>query len=238
MFILIGLSFLTDYILARIANPTAHRVFVGIGVVVHEYSHALACVFTRTKIVEIKLFEKTGGHVTHEKRNPIVMTIIGMAPLFGGIIVIILLTALFGYIGVQFHREFLNLEAAGFAQTFLALILAAGYTFYDNIVLLSQVTIFFIIFLYFIGSITATLAPSSVDLKHAVIGMIILMALAILTAYLRPLSYIPGVTELFNTPTPALDFIIKWLSSGIAIGLIAVFIFLIPLVIILALKQK
>ncbi|UCH88914.1 MAG: hypothetical protein JSV49_11865 [Thermoplasmata archaeon] len=238
MLILIALSFLTDYILARLANPTAHRIFVGPGIIVHEYSHALACVLTRTKIHEIKLFEKTGGHVTHEKRNPVIMTFISMAPLFGGILVIILLTALFGSFGVSFHSGFIDLEPSGFPQAFLALLASAGYTIYNNIILLNMVTIFFFIFLYFVGTITAVLAPSSTDLKHAVLGMIIIFVLAVVTITTKPLSYIPGVTDYFQSSTPALDFIITWLSRGIAIGLIAVFIFLVPLLIMLAVKSR
>jgi hypothetical protein len=237
MFILIALSFITDHILARIANPTAHRVFVGPGIIVHEYSHALACVLTRTKIHEIKLFERTGGHVTHAKRNPIIMTIIAMAPLFGGILVILLLSALFGSIGVRFNSGFINLEPEGFMDAFLALIIAAGQTFYNNLALLNEITIFFLIFLYFVGSITAVLAPSQPDLKNGALGLVILFILALITSFLQPLSEVPGVVDYFGTPTPALDFIITWLSRGIAIGLIAVFIFLIPLLVMLALKR-
>jgi hypothetical protein len=43
------------------------RIFIAPGIIVHEYSHALACLLTGTKIVEIKLFKTEGGHVRHEK---------------------------------------------------------------------------------------------------------------------------------------------------------------------------
>jgi hypothetical protein len=165
------------------------------------------------------------------------MTIISMAPLFGGILAIILLTALFGSIGVQFHREFLDLDPSGFGEAFFALLKSAGYTIYDNLALLSVVTVFFLIFLYFVGSITAVLAPSKVDLTHAALGIIIMMIMAVVVIYTTPLAYIPGVEDTFNSQTPGLDFIISWLSRGIAIGLIAVFIFLIPLTIIFLIKK-
>lgn len=236
MFILIALSFLTDYTLARLASPGAHSFTVRFGVIIHELSHAAACVFTGTKIHEIKLFESTGGHVTHDKRNIFISSIISMAPLFGGVLVIILLTIIFGTVGVSFHRGFIELEATGFLQTFAMLLKSAGYTFYYNIQW-SVVTIYFIIFLYLVGSISAALAPSKVDLQHAAIGLLVLFGIAVVAIYTKPLSYIPGVMDYFNTPTPALDFIIEWLSKGIAIGLIAVIIFLIPLLIMLAIKR-
>jgi hypothetical protein len=238
MFILIGLSFLTDNLLARIASPNAHRIFVGPGIIVHEYSHALACVLTRTKIHEIKLFEKSGGHVTHAKRNPFIMAIIAMAPLFGGILAIILLAALFGSIGVRFHGGFIDLQPTGFPEAFIALIVAAGKTFYDNIVLLSGVTIFFFIFLYFVGSIAAVFAPSTADLRNGAIGIVLLFVIGVLVIYTEPLSYIPGVVDYFGTGTPGLDFVISWLSRGIAIGFIGIFIFLLPLTFIYLIKRR
>ena len=238
MFLLVGLSFFTDHILARISSPTAHRVFVGPGVIIHEYSHALACVLTGTKIHEIKLFEKSGGHVTHAKRNPFIMAVIAMAPLFGGILAIILLAALFGSIGVRFHGGFIDLQPSNFPEAFLALMISAGRTFYDNIILLNAVTIFFIIFLYFVGSIAAVFAPSKADLKNGAIGLVLLFIIGIITIYIEPLSYIPGVVEFFNTPTPALDFIISWLSRGIAIGFIGIIIFLVPIMIIYLIKRR
>jgi hypothetical protein len=238
MFILMGLSFLTDHLLARIASPTAHRVFVGPGVIVHEYSHALACVLTGTKIHEIKLFEKTGGHVTHEKRNPFIMAVIAMAPLFGGILAIFLLSLLFESIGVRSHGGFINLSPSGFPEAFWSLMEAAGRTFYDNIALLSAITIFFLFFLYFVGSIAAVFAPSTADLKNGAIGLVLLFAAGILAIYLKPLSYIPGVEDYFGTPTPALDSLVSLLATGIAIGFIGIIIFLLPLTVIFLIRRR
>jgi len=238
MFLLIGFSFLIDHILARISSGTAHRIFVAPGIIIHEYSHALACLLTRTKIHEIKLFEKEGGHVTHEKRNPIIMTVIAMAPLFGGIIIIMLLGILFNSIGVEFSSKFVNLQPSNLLQAFGILILSAGITFYENIILFNHVTIFFFIFLYFVGSIVAVLAPSKTDLENAAVGLIILFIVALLTVWLKPLSYIPGVESYFNSQTPALDIIIDTLSQGLSVGFLAVFIFMIPLIVIYAIKRR
>ena len=83
MLILIVLSFLSDYLLARIFTQGKHRYFVGLGVIVHELSHYIACKLTGTRVHEVVFFEKTGGHVTHDKRNPLITTVIAMAPLFG-----------------------------------------------------------------------------------------------------------------------------------------------------------
>ncbi|MCR4316243.1 MAG: M50 family metallopeptidase [Planctomycetes bacterium] len=61
------------------------RVMVAPGVIVHEYSHALGCLLTGAKIKEIVLFEKTGGHVTHQMpRVPLIGgPVISFAPVIG-----------------------------------------------------------------------------------------------------------------------------------------------------------
>ena len=84
MFILIALSFGTDHLLARVFSSGAHRYFVGIGVIVHEMSHYIACKLTLTRVEEVVFFEESGGHVTHEKRNFLVTVFISMAPLVSG----------------------------------------------------------------------------------------------------------------------------------------------------------
>lgn len=69
------------------------RIFVAPGVIVHEYSHVLACLLMGARIEKIALFEKTGGYVRHSipkipKWPPVVgpsigMVVISFAPIFG-----------------------------------------------------------------------------------------------------------------------------------------------------------
>ena len=143
MIILILFSFFVDYLLARIFSKGAHRFFVFLGVIVHEYSHAFGCLITGTKIKEIKLFEESGGHVTHEKRNPFITAIIAMMPLFGCSLFLLLLAWLFQQVGVVFHSTGLTISSDNFLGSFSQILVAAAWTFYDNLILLNVTTIFF-----------------------------------------------------------------------------------------------
>lgn len=238
MIIIIVLSFFVDYLLARIFSKGAHRFFVFLGVIVHEYSHAFGCVITGTKIKEIKLFEETGGHVTHEKRNPFITAIIGMMPLFGCSAFLIILAYIFSYIGVHSHASTLTLGNRNFLEAIWLFLVSAGETFYDNIVPLSVITIFFFLFLYFVGSVAACIAPSGVDMKHSIFGMIIIAILGFATIYLHPLGYVPGVQDQFGTTTPILDFIVYGLTFALGIGLFGIILILVILVPIAFLKKR
>ena len=80
--------------------------------------------------------------------------------------------------------------------------------------------------------VVSTLAPSSVDLRNGGLGVVVLGVIAGLAAWLKPLSYIPALTEFFGTPTPAMDFAFKWMGAGLDIGLFAavvVLVFAVPL---------
>ena len=236
--ILIVLSFFVDYLLARIFSKGAHRFFAFLGVIVHEYSHAFGCLITRTKITEIKLFEESGGHVTHQKRNPFITAIIGMMPLFGCSFFIFLLGWLFGHIGVEFKTVGLSEYDQNFLVAFGQIMIATGETFYWNFVPLGITTIFFILFLYFVGSVAACIAPSKTDLKNSFVGLIIIIIIGFLTIFLQPLGYIPGIVDRFGTPTPILDFIVSGLTQAIGIGLIGVFLILLILIPVAILKRK
>jgi len=238
MIILILFSFFVDYLLARIFSAGAHRFFVFLGVIVHEYSHAFGCLITRTRITEIKLFEKSGGHVTHQKRNPFVTSIIGMMPLFGCSAFLLLLAYVFSAIGVEFHGTVLSSENSNILLTFWQFLILAAQTFYDNFVPFNIIqVIFFILFLYFVGSVAAAIAPSSTDMKHSFVGLVIILILGLITIYLHPLSYVPGITDQFNSNTPILNFIVERLTYAIGIGMIGVFLILLILVPVAALKR-
>ena len=238
MAILILLSFFVDYLLARIFSRGGHRFFVFLGVIVHEYSHAFGCLITGTKIKEIKLFEETGGHVTHQKRNAFITAIIAMMPLFGCSVFLLLLAFLFRQIGVEFHETGISLSGNDFLGGFAQVIVAAGQTFYDNIIALSIVTVFFFIFLYLVGSVAACIAPSGTDLKNGMVGLVIMLILGLITIFLHPMGYIPGIIDQFGTSTPVLDFSVYWLGRAIGIGMIGVFLILIILIPVAIIRRK
>jgi len=238
MVVLIVLSFATDHLLARIFSAGAHRYFVGLGVIVHELSHYIACKLTLTKVTEVVFFEESGGHVTHEKRNPVITLFISMAPLVGCSLFILFLAWLFRMVGVEFNSVAPDLNDATFVESLWAMMRVAGQTIWDNFALMSMVTIFFLIFLYLVGSVAATIAPSGVDLKHAAIGLVLFAVIGALAIYIHPLSYLPGVEK----DTPIMDAILVHeeygLINAIGIGLIGIFLILAFLIPIAILKRR
>ncbi len=216
---LILLGALNERLLARIFSGGGHRAFVWLGVVVHEASHWLACVLTGTKEYEVKMFERSGGHVRHERRGPVVMALIGLAPALGCSLFMILLVHLFALAGVRFEPG--GLELADPAASLWALIASAAATIWVNLAALGPSTAFFLLFLYLVWSVAACLAPSRTDLKHAAAGALALAALGAIVVLTRPLR-IFGVDG-----TPALDFLALRLMDAVGVGLI---VSLIPLI--------
>ncbi|RZN34784.1 MAG: hypothetical protein EFT35_09025 [Methanophagales archaeon ANME-1-THS] len=241
MGILILLSFLCNTLLGRISTRRSYLYFIWLGVLVHEYSHALACVLTHTKITEIK-FDRGGGYVKHQRCNPLVNAIVSMAPLFGCSLFLLLLAWLFGILptywqvkGVVFYPATIDLNDTSFINSFIALLSATKETFWVNTVeLFGWTTLFFLVFLYLVGSVSVCIAPSDGDLKHAAWGLLILIALGFLVLWLKPLGYIPGVIGYFGTPTPVLDFSIKWLTVALGTGLVGTLLIL-PILVAIAL---
>src|SRR5687768_18527214 len=87
--IIYGLSYLTMYKLAHVSRRSyrLYRLILLPGVVVHELSHTLACLLTRTSIHQISFWDETGGKVIHEKPKWPIITqpFISVAPLPVGI---------------------------------------------------------------------------------------------------------------------------------------------------------
>jgi len=214
MAVLIALGFANDHLLARIMRDRTHRIFVGIGVIVHETSHWLACKLTGTEVFEVSLFEASGGHVKHEQRGPVVTAFIGLAPVFGGSLFLMLLAWLFGMGGVRFAEPAIALEDP--LSSVLSLLAAAGQTIWMNITAFNLSTLLFLLLLYLVWSMVACIAPSRPDLKNAAVGAVILSVAGAVMIYLRPLSFL----GLGISGTPALDFIVGRLTEVIGMGII------------------
>ena len=212
MVVLIVLGFATDYLLARIFGDRPHRVFVGIGVIVHESSHWLACKLTGTQVFEVSFFEATGGHVKHEKRGPVVMAVIGMAPIIGGSLFLMLLGYIFGFAGVKYTRPDIDLNDP--LATSASMLVAAGTTLWVNLSAMSFVTLLFLLFLYLVWSMVACIAPSRPDMKNAASGAVILVIIGALVVFLQPLS-LAGISG-----TPVLEFIASNLMIVVGVGII------------------
>ena len=131
----LGLSYAANYWLARIFAGTLYRYLIAPGVVVHEYSHALACLLVGARIKEVRLFEAAGGRVVHEEpRLAFGLGLISVAPIFG---------------------------AAGVAYG-LAALLVPGFIGFGDLEVASWQ---FLLFAYLGGSVVAAMAPSKQDLR-------------------------------------------------------------------------
>lgn len=211
--LLVLLGYLNDLVLSRMFRSTrAHRLFVGIGVIVHETSHWAACVLTRTRVYEVALFEETGGHVRHERRGPLVMALIGMAPILGSVLFLMLLAWLFSFGGVRFSSPGLELDDP--FSSMARIILSAGETLWMNFSSLGWSTVLFVVFLYIVWSVVACIAPSRPDLRHALAGSIIVAVACIVVIILQPLSFLGAGS------TPVLDLIGGRLADAIGLGVI------------------
>lgn len=79
------LGYCSNYLNYRYLNFSLLHWLYHIGVIIHETSHAIACIFTGAKITEFKIFDKQ-PRVSHTKSKiPILgQALISLAPIVGG----------------------------------------------------------------------------------------------------------------------------------------------------------
>lgn len=161
--ILIVVSYLIDKFLVQLIPRKLYRVLITPGVIVHELSHALACVLMRAKINRIRFFDSSGGAVEHQPpRVPLIgKPIISLAPLMGVTMAIFGLAYYMGYHVVVPRIDFLSSFLLNFN------VLAKGAF---KIISLSFGDWQLLVFLYLLISLSASIAPSATDLKHAALG--------------------------------------------------------------------
>lgn len=110
--IFIGISYLSSYLWRKSLPIKLYTFLVFPGVIIHEVSHIIACIFTGAKIKKVKLFSKKGGYVKHKKpKLPLIgVPLISLFPLVGGILFLQLTFYLFDFNLVTFS---LNLSFFG-----------------------------------------------------------------------------------------------------------------------------
>lgn len=93
------LAIFIDFFLSHSLLGHRYRWFVAPGVIVHELSHAAACLLTGAKIGKISVFAKEGGSVEHKKpKVPIIGQIfISIAPLLVGVAALYWLSRFIGF---------------------------------------------------------------------------------------------------------------------------------------------
>ena len=216
--LLIVFSFVLDFLWSRIFPKHGYRWFITLGIIIHELSHAIACVLVRAKVIRIRFFAPSGGEVEHgQPKIPIIgKPIIGLAPLIGCSLSLWGLFVIFGY-----HNALPTIDfSAAFFQNIEALYQSALDFFrtYSN-----EWT--FWLFLYLATGISASIAPSKVDIKNAIWGILFLVILG------GALIYLNIGRETLET------FINKYIGSVISLGALMEFFALIVTIPIYFLKK-
>lgn len=151
------------------------------GVAVHELSHALACMLTGAKVHSVVLFRADGsGEVRHgpPKLRYVGNLIIGLAPLIGGSLCLLVLGLLLkapvnpvrATGGVQPDQLRFLLDLAGLVIDDLRLYLHAS----------SWTDLRTYVFLYFAMCFGLTMAPSGKDLKNGTVGILVVCGVVLI----------------------------------------------------------
>ncbi len=184
-----GLSFVLANLWSKILFGIKYRFFIAPGIIIHEFSHALACFLSGAKIREINLFSSQGGYVRHSSpKIPIIgKLLISFAPILGGIAALWLFAWFFN-LGLVFDR-------VDFSQSFVQ---GIGVAFQGIPVFVQAhwLSWQFWLFVYLTISIIICLVPSRQDFKNAFGGLLIVFVLGIIFYYLDFLPYFLGV--IFN----------------------------------------
>lgn len=173
------------------------RMLGMIAVPVHELSHAVMCILFRHKIDKVVLFDinlshKALGYVQHSY-NPassfqvIGCLFIGIAPIFGGILAVSLLTVGMLENGYSFLIELTNAGSALRIETpidMLSLFRSSLDICYLQIVIALQIDpVTALTWMFLVGTIGLYLSPSYADLKGSFKGLLVLILGVIFTQW-------------------------------------------------------
>lgn len=168
--IIFALGFCLDFFLKR-AFYSSYRVFVAPGIILHELSHAFACLLTGAKVKEVSFFDKNGGYVKHEKpKLPIIgQVIISLAPLAVGIVAVFILSRFLIsdkslLLDLSFRPENLNRISAAILSIHLLSL--------KNIIIL-----------YLVATVAVTMSPSFKDFTNAILGIVVVIVATLAVNY-------------------------------------------------------
>ena len=174
------LSYTIGRLWADAAAAKAFRYALAPGVIVHELSHVIGCIITGAKVRRVVFFDADGGSVTHTKpRMPLVgQAIISLAPVGGCTIALWGVWGLFaGRLGLDGRQlplpvfsvaggwEFWQLMRELFAES-------ARMLFSRQFLSLEAAA-----FLYLVLAFSICMAPSRTDLRHALLGLVVIAAI-------------------------------------------------------------
>jgi hypothetical protein len=155
-----------NWLLVRALPYKWYRWSLSPGIIVHELSHAVACFIVGARVEELALLSPTGGHVKHtQPRVPYIgNAIVALAPIVGGLFVIV---ATLSFLTPELFEALL---ATDLAQPLTQIYGAWLGTF---IQVFNPLSIESWVMLVVILTVSASLAPSMVDLRSAGIGILI-----------------------------------------------------------------
>ncbi|HCJ52788.1 MAG: hypothetical protein A2898_04910 [Candidatus Kerfeldbacteria bacterium RIFCSPLOWO2_01_FULL_48_11] len=208
------------------------------GVIVHELSHLVGCLVTFTRVHEVKLFapsNETLGYVSHsETHNPIKNVVISIAPLFGVTFIMWLLVKFFMpalYVDIidPMKAALTNIDSFQHAFSTLGettkIYLQYFDTLLENIDFGDWKTY---IFLYFMVTLACHAAPSSVDMKHALGGIIGLMVLFGIIFFIGNLAGVDILRQISVWASYPILFLSALLSYGVLFSSVGLIVLLIP----------
>ncbi|MFH1236377.1 MAG: hypothetical protein V1685_05600 [Parcubacteria group bacterium] len=211
------------------------------GVIVHELSHLVGCLITFTRVHEVKLFapsNETLGYVSHsETRNPIKNVVISIAPLFGVTLVMWLLVkffmpALYVDIITPMKATLANIDSLQHAFGTLGETAKIYVQYFET--LLKNIDFGdwkTYVFLYFMVTLAAHAAPSPVDMKHALGGIIGLVVLFGIVFFIGNLAGVDILKQISMWTSYPILFLSALLSYGILFSSVGLIILLIPAIV-------
>ncbi|PLS15057.1 hypothetical protein CVD28_24570 [Bacillus sp. M6-12] len=198
--VFIAVGFLLGYLEKR-SNRYITRVFgrkgilltAWIGTPIHEAGHALMCLLFRHKITKVKFLQLNDpngvlGYVEHAY-NPrsiyqrIGLFFIGLAPVFSGILALIMCMYFFVPNSYQVFQEYLNtkVQAGQINIDMIQTMFVSTFTLFKSLFSLSNVmNPYFWLFIILSISISSHIALSSADIKESSHGLVMVFALLVI----------------------------------------------------------
>jgi len=206
---LVGISLALDILWARVIP--LRSFYYGIrapGVIVHECSHIFGCLITGAKVKNVVFFSEKGGSVTYTSSKIPYLgdVVISTAPLICIPLVLAGCTGIFSqYLGCVFPPLPLGI---GSTDALFRLCIGITGMFTRNLIV--QFNPWFLLYLYLTLTLVLSLAPSTQDMKNAVIGIGIIIFVGILILW----SDLPLAVSL-------LEEISRLIGIGFAFGLMS-----------------
>ena len=195
LIVFLALSFVLGKIWLSIFSAKKYRIFVAPGIIVHEFSHAIAALICGARIQKIDLFSPQGGSIVSTKPKIPVFGdfLVSFSPILGGIGMILFLSWIFRF---QPYFPIIDLSQPFWTGLWLSL---------NNIVLFFQsrwLAWEFWVFAYLVISIAICLVPSARDLKNAFFAVLAFFVLA---------WFFPGILNLFFN-----QYLARTIAAGIS----------------------